>query len=311
MGGDEFAVLQTELKTNDDAEKLADEIRLLIKGPILIDGEEAILKASIGISIYPVDGSDMNDLIRYSDLAMYKAKSGGGDQFGFYAADMSVRASNAATLDDELRRAVSGGEFVLYYQPQFRINNGQLIGAEALIRWKKRDGTLVLPAAFLPRAEQNGLILAINEWVFQTAFDQAAAWRRQGLPKFRVSVNCSPLQFVRKSLPLFVTQVLNRSGLDPTLIDLELTENILLQDVEQVAVQLQHLRQLGVFDPEQIAIMVAAYDRLCGSLHLESSRYAAANELVALRVIEMAKTGDRDPASIHDRAILELRPKAD
>jgi diguanylate cyclase (GGDEF)-like protein/PAS domain S-box-containing protein len=246
MGGDEFAVLQSGLTSNDEAAALAEQVRSLIREPILIDGEESTLKASIGISIYPIDGADMNALIRYADLAMYKAKSGGGDQYGFYAADMSVSASNAATLDDELRKAVSNGEFVLYYQPQYRIRDRQIIGAEALIRWKRRDGTMASPTAFLPRTEQNGLILPINEWVFQTACDQAAAWRRQGLPRFRVSVNCSPLQFVRKSLPLFVTQVLDRSGLDPTLIDLELTENILLQDVDQVAIQLHQLRELGV-----------------------------------------------------------------
>jgi diguanylate cyclase (GGDEF)-like protein/PAS domain S-box-containing protein len=246
MGGDEFAVLQTGISSDDNAAELAENIRTLIREPILVDGEKSTLKASIGISIYPNNGQDINDVIRYADLAMYRAKSAGGDQYGFYAADMSVIASSTIALDEDLRRAIADGEFVLFYQPQYRVDDGQIVGAEALIRWKKSDGTLVLPGAFLPRAEQNGLILPINEWVLQAACDQVAAWRRQGLPKFRISVNCSPSQFHRKSLPLFVTQVLHRSGLDAKSLDLELTENILLQDVEHVAIQLRQLRELGV-----------------------------------------------------------------
>lgn len=246
LGGDEFAVLQTGLSGNEDAAALAERMLEIIRDPIKVEGDESALKASIGIAVRSADSADMSDLIRYADLAMYKAKTEGGDRYGFYAADMSINAAHNVVLDEELRRALNDGEFVLYYQPLIRVSDGQPIGVEALIRWKKPDGTLLLPGAFLPRAEENGLILPINEWVMQAACDQAAAWRRQGIQRLRISVNCSPLQFLRKSLPLFVTQVLNRSGIDPTALDLELTENILLQDVEQVAIQLRQLRELGV-----------------------------------------------------------------
>jgi EAL domain-containing protein (putative c-di-GMP-specific phosphodiesterase class I) len=177
---------------------------------------------------------------------MYKAKADGGDQYRFYAADMNLRASQAAVLDAELRNAIERREFVLHYQPQIRLSTGEITGVEALVRWRKPDGSLIAPTRFLPRAEENGLILAINEWVLREACTQAAAWRKAGFPKIRMSVNLSPVQFRRRSLPLFVTQVLNETGLDSRLLELELTENILMQDLEQVAVQLQQLRELGV-----------------------------------------------------------------
>lgn len=246
LGGDEFAILQTGLTGKEDAAALAEQVLALIREPVEIDGERSVLKASVGIAVHATDSEDLNDLIRFADLAMYRAKTEGGDRYGFYAAGMSVNTQNVNALDEALRRAVDAREFVLYYQPLVRADSGKIIGVEALIRWRKPDGSIALPGTFLPRAEENGLILPINEWVMEAACEQAAAWRRQGLPRVRISVNCSPLQFLRKSLPLFVTQVLNRTGLDPTLIDLELTENILLQDVEQVAIQLRQLRELGV-----------------------------------------------------------------
>ena len=245
IGGDEFAALQTNLPNSVDAFTLAEEIRRIIGEPFVVDGERAVMTASIGIALHPVDGENIEELLRHADLAMYQAKAEGGDQYRFYASDMKVRASKAAAFDTELRLAIERGEFVLHYQPLIRLDTGEVTGAEALLRWQKSDGTLVLPGGFLPRAEENGLILPINEWVLRRACHQAVAWRRAGLPNIRMSVNLSPVQFRRQNLPLFVTQVLHETGLDPRSIELELTENFLIENVEQVAIQLQQLRDLG------------------------------------------------------------------
>ncbi|HWL04225.1 MAG TPA: EAL domain-containing protein [Xanthobacteraceae bacterium] len=246
LGGDEFAILQTGLRDSASAAVCAEEIAGVLKAVFDVDGRPTVTSASVGIAIHPADGEDIEDLVRHADLAMYKAKSEGGNQHRFFAADMHVRAGLAAALDSDLRRAMERGEFELFYQPQIRLSDSAVVGAEALIRWRREDGTLVSPAGFLPRAEENGMIVAINEWVLRTAAGQAAAWKRAGLSVERISINLSPVQFQRQSLPLLVTQILTETGLDPRCLDLELTETILMQDIEQVAAQLHHLRGLGV-----------------------------------------------------------------
>jgi diguanylate cyclase (GGDEF)-like protein/PAS domain S-box-containing protein len=246
LGGDEFAVLQTNPSNTAAAAALAEEIVTLLREPIAVEGHSVVLAASIGTAIYPPDGDNIEDLLRHADLAMYKAKGDGGDRHQFYAADMNRRACQAAQLDAELRLAVEREEFVLHYQPQFRLDSGEITGVEALIRWRKPDGSLVLPGGFLARAEENGLILPISAFVLRHACNQAAAWRRNGLPSLRMSVNLSPVQFRGQGLPFLVTRVLSETDLDPRLLELELTENILMQDVDQVIVQLEQLSELGV-----------------------------------------------------------------
>jgi diguanylate cyclase (GGDEF)-like protein/PAS domain S-box-containing protein len=246
LGGDEFAVLQTNLLNNEGAAGLAIEICALLRAPVVLQGKRAIVTASIGTAIHPADGANNDDLLRYADCAMYKAKGDGGDRHQFYAADMNLRAQQAAALDAELRLAIERDEFVLHYQPQIRLDSGETIGMEALVRWRKPNGSLVSPAGFLPRAEENGLILTINELVLRNACQQAAAWRRAGLPVLRMSVNLSPNQFRGQTLPLRIAQILNETKLNPRLLELELTENILMHDIDQVIVQLHQLSDLGV-----------------------------------------------------------------
>jgi len=246
LGGDEFAVLQTNLSNNEDAAGLAEQIVGILREPIPIEGKNVALGASIGTAIHPADGDNIEDLLRHADLAMYKAKGDGGDRHQFYAGDMNLRAQQAAALDAELQLAIERDEFVLHYQPQIRLVSGETIGVEALVRWRKSDGSLVSPAGFLPRAEENGMILTISELVLRAACEQAAAWRHFGLPVLRMSVNLSPNQFRSQTLPLRVAQILNETKLDPRLLELELTENILMHDIDQVIVQLQQLSDLGV-----------------------------------------------------------------
>lgn len=246
FGGDEFAFLQTNLSDNEAAAGLATEICALIRAPIVLQGNRAAVTASIGIAIHPADGANNEDLLRHADLAMYQAKGDGGDRHQFYAGDMNLRAQQAAALDAELRLAIEREAFVLHYQPQIRLVSGDTIGVEALVRWRKPDGSLVSPAGFLPRAEENGMILTISEMVLRAACKQAAAWRRDGFPVLRMSVNLSPNQFREQTLPLRVAQILNETKLDPHLLELELTENILMHDIDEVIVQLQQLSNLGV-----------------------------------------------------------------
>jgi diguanylate cyclase (GGDEF)-like protein len=246
LGGDEFAILQTNLSNDEAATNLATEICALIREPVSLQGKRVSVTASIGTAIHPADGADNEDLLRHADLAMYKAKSDGGDRHQFYAADMNLRAQQAAALDAELRLAIEHDEFVLHYQPQLRLDSGDTVGVEALLRWRRSDGSLVSPGKFLHRAEENGLILPISELVLRSACKQAAAWRHRGLPALRMSVNLSSSQFRGQTLPLRVAQILNETKLEPRLLELELTENILMHDVDQVIVQLQQLRSLGV-----------------------------------------------------------------
>jgi diguanylate cyclase (GGDEF)-like protein len=246
LGGDEFAVLQTRVEGAQDAVELAQRINEAVSGPQIVGGERLDCTASIGITLHPSDGSDADQLLKNADLAMYRAKSDGGNVFRFYASDMKTRALEAAALDSALREANEKQQFVLYYQPQVDIRSGRVVGAEALLRWRRPDRGIVGPGEFLARAEENGLIVPINEWVLRDACREAKSWQRPGEPPLRVSVNLSPIQFRKQNVPLLVTRILGETGLDPWLLDLELTENIVMENAEAVARDLQRLRDLGV-----------------------------------------------------------------
>lgn len=246
LGGDEFAILQGGVRSGEDAADFAKQIVEVIGGFIDSADPHPSTTASVGVAIYPADGADAEGLLKNADLAMYKAKHEGGNLFCFYAADLQSRAKHAAQLDRELRDALSNNEFRLYYQPQVDLNTGRVIGAEALLRWDRGDRGILTPGAFLYRAEENGLILPISEWVLREACHEARSWQRAGLPPLRVAVNLSPLQFRRRTLPLLIAKVLGDAGLDPTLLELELTESIVMHDLDAVADDLKEITGLGV-----------------------------------------------------------------
>ena len=246
IGGDEFAILQSDVASSEDAARYAKKIIEIVSSFSSADEEPVSTNASIGIAMHPSDGADPEDLLKNSDLAMYKAKAEGGNSFCFYAADMQERARQAARLDAELRLAVAENQFVLYYQPQVELSSGRIVGAEALLRWQRPGIGLVSPAFFLPRAEENGLILPLSEWVMREACLEAKRWQRLGLPPLRVGVNLSPVQFRRRTVPLIVAKILAETELDPRRLELELTESIVLQDLDAVANDLQQLVNLGV-----------------------------------------------------------------
>lgn len=246
LGGDEFAVLQRDVGSSEDATAFATRILETVGRFKCQDHDGLVTAASIGIAMHPSDGSDAEDLLRNADLAMYKAKAEGGNSFCFYAADLQARAKHAAGLDAELRRALAENQFLLYYQPQVDLTTGQIVGAEALLRWNRPGKGITAPGAFLARAEENGLILPINEWVLREACRELKAWHDAGLSRIRIAVNLSPVQFRKRTVPLLVAKVLAETGLEGQYLDLELTENIMMQDMNAVERDLHQLVELGV-----------------------------------------------------------------
>lgn len=246
LGGDEFAVLQTHVTQSKDAAELAARIIDVIGKPWSYADERVISGASIGIVIHPTDGAEAQTLLRNSDLAMYRAKNDGGNAFRFYASDMDRSRRAGLILDSDLREAIDKQQFVLHYQPQIALKTGQVTGVEALLRWRRPGHGLIGPNEFLARAEENGLIIPINEWVLREACRQAQSWHLGGHPPFRISVNLSSIQFFRQNVPLLVVSALADTGLDPRRLDLELTESIVMHNTDAVAKDLQQLSNLGV-----------------------------------------------------------------
>ncbi len=246
VGGDEFAVLQSGVTQEADATDLANRIVEAIGEPF-VDGERHLASgASVGITFHPADGEDVNELLKNADLAMYRAKSEGGNQFCLYVSDMAKRNRHSLLLDGELRDAIAKKQFVLYYQPQIDLESGRVVGAEALLRWNHPEHGILAPGEFLSRAEKNGLIVPINEWVLYEACREAKSWHRRGLEGMRIAVNLSPVQFRRLNVPLLVVKVLADTGLDPRYLDLEITENIVMDDTETVIDHLKQIHALGV-----------------------------------------------------------------
>ncbi|MCX5518791.1 EAL domain-containing protein [Kaistia defluvii] len=245
LGGDEFAILQPGIDGPEDAGRLAQSILDLLNSkedsPLALN-----IGASIGVTLAPLDGTDPDELLKNSDQAMYLAKSLGGGTWRFFAADMRPRASQTAHLETELRGALSRREFVLFYQPQIDLRYGKVVGAEALLRWRHPERGLLAPGAFLGLAEETGLILPINEWVLNEACRQGAVWEAEGLGDLRIAVNMSPIQFRRQGVETLVKDALRASGMRPTLLELELTEGILLGHDEHIVKQMHVLRSLGV-----------------------------------------------------------------
>ncbi|HEY1736961.1 MAG TPA: EAL domain-containing protein [Methylovirgula sp.] len=246
LGGDEFAILQSNVRGGEDAAEFAKRIVEVIGAYVDVRDPRPATTASVGVALYPNDGIDAEELLKNADLAMYKAKNEGGNLCCFFAADLQSRAKQAAQLDRDLREALANNEFRLYYQPQIDLATGNVIGAEALLRWDRGEAGILTPGAFLYRAEENGLILPISEWVLREACCEAKGWQRAGLPAIRVAVNLSPLQFRRRTLPLLIAKVLGDTGLDPNCLELELTESIVMHDIDAVADDLEELTKFGV-----------------------------------------------------------------
>ncbi len=242
MGGDEFTLL---LPGEDRAEEKAAALLQALAPPLLIEGHELHTAASIGISRFPRDGSDAETLLRCADLAMYQAKERGRGQWQSFSPALTEAARERLTLENSLRNSWERGEMILLYQPQVSLATGKIIGTEALVRWQHGELGLISPSRFIPLAEETGLIVPLGEWVLQTACRQAAAWERKG-KALRVSVNLSARQLGEENLVERVEIVLEETGLDPRLLNLELTESALVAQGEAAATRLAALRALGV-----------------------------------------------------------------
>jgi len=246
LGGDEFVILVPDLETPASAGTMAGKVLEAVALPCSIDGHELALTPSIGISIYPGDGDDVDALLRNADAAMYHAKESGRNNFQFFTPDMNVRAVQRLSLERSLRRALERDELRLHYQPQFDIHTGRLVGMEALIRWQHPQDGLVYPAKFIPFAEESGLILPIGEWVLHAACRQSRAWQDAGLRGVPVSVNISALQFRQVNFVDTVQRALGDSGLDARWLELEVTESVIMHDAEPVTASLERLKAMGL-----------------------------------------------------------------
>jgi len=246
FGGDEFVVLLTELNRVTDAANVARRLSEELAKPYELNGQTLLMTASIGIAVYPNDGIVAESLIRNADTAMYCAKDNGGNNFQFYSESMNSSALEQLRLESQLGEALNRNEFVLYYQPLIDIASGSIVGAEALLRWRNDRDELIAPANFIPLAEETGLIIPIGEWVLHSACQQARAWHEQGFPGLRMAVNLSSRQFTKGELSTVVSAALVESQLKPRLLDLELTESVLMEDREEPLRCLKALKSLGL-----------------------------------------------------------------
>ena len=246
QGGDEFAVLLQGFHNLSRVAIIAQRLINGINQPFLVNGQELRVGVSIGISIYPQDGSDIGGLLKNADTAMYQAKAAGGNVYRFFTPEMNARISERVTLENSLRRAVDNQEFRLHYQPQVNGSSGRLIGMEALIRWQHPELGEIQPVRFIPVAEESNLINAIGEWVLHEACRQNAEWIRQGITPVVVAVNLSAVQLRQASLAEQVAGVLAETGLDPCWLELEITESAFIRDTERIIETLARLKKLGV-----------------------------------------------------------------
>ena len=244
LGGDEFGIVAQDAGERE-AQLLAERIHTALQEPFDVEGHEVFVSASIGISLYPEDGADMHTLLKHADIAMYLAKRRGRGASQFYIDSMNQGIAERLQLENALHRAIEREEFELHYQPQVDLHSGAVVGVEALIRWNHPERGLVMPGHFIPLAEESGLIDAISHWVLQAACRQQREWQRQGVNGLRVAVNLSARNF-HDDIEGKVQRVLAETGVEPALLELELTESMLMTDPQRSAEVLAGLSALGV-----------------------------------------------------------------
>jgi diguanylate cyclase (GGDEF)-like protein/PAS domain S-box-containing protein len=246
LGGDEFVVVITDLQDEGTASAVAQKILDITRSPFSIDGHSLSTSISIGITLFPADGSDFDTLLKKADIAMYHAKDAGRNTYRFFTEQMNVNALERLLIQNRLAQALEKEEFVLHYQPQVALGTGRIIGAEALVRWRNPELGLVPPDRFIPMAEENGAILTIGDWVLREACRQAKAWKDEGLGSFPMAVNISTLQLQHGDFAERVLNIIAETGHDPAMLELEFTESILIQDIERVLSQVSRLKAAGI-----------------------------------------------------------------
>lgn len=245
IGGDEFAIIQSRLPNADAAGALARRVVEAVNQPTDLDGIEVRVGANIGIAIFPQDGEDPDHLIKNADMAMYRAIRSETESTFFFSNDMNDEARIRLSLEGDLRKALNNGDLSLYYQPQIDVQSRRIVGCEALLRWNHPEQGAISPARFIPVAEDSGLILPIGDWVLEQALRQSREWRDAGLPLVTMAVNISAVQFRQQTLVKYVRQTIDTCGVDPSRLELELTESMLMQDAREAVQVLTSLSDLG------------------------------------------------------------------
>jgi diguanylate cyclase (GGDEF)-like protein/PAS domain S-box-containing protein len=246
LGGDEFVLLLNEQQSKEAVTQAVQRIVQAIAAPLTLDGHEIASTCSVGISLFPNDGADGETLLKHADTAMYRAKAAGHAAFQFFSAEMNVNLTHRLAMEASLRRALERGEFELHYQPRIGLHSGAMEGVEALIRWRSADLGLVPPAQFIPVAEETGLIVPIGEWVLRTACARMQEWQRKGAPPISISVNLSPRQFKRPQVVQDIAGALRESGLSAQLLEIEVTESMMMESGEDFVARLHAIKNLGV-----------------------------------------------------------------
>lgn len=246
LGGDEFVIVLEGIHSNNDIRCVADKLLTATAHPVFLRGHEITCTVSIGISIYPQDGDNVEELLKHADVAMYKAKEAGKNNFKHYNFEMNAKAVDSLLLENDLRRAIKTNNLSLAYQPKLSLVDGRITGVEALLRWQHPERGAISPAEFIPLAEETGLIVPLGEWVLQAACEQQAAWHKDGFDVGSVAVNLSPLQLRQDDLPGFIAGILERTGLDPKYLELELTETSAMENAEETIVLLKQLSDMGL-----------------------------------------------------------------
>jgi diguanylate cyclase (GGDEF)-like protein/PAS domain S-box-containing protein len=246
LGGDEFSVILNELDNTGSIGAVSQKILTEIDQPVKIDGREVFTSASIGVCVFPEDGETRAALLKNADTAMYRAKQHGRNQVCFYTEDLNAGALERLQLEADLRRALATHEFELHYQPRVDLSSGRIMSVEALIRWRREGHGIMPPAAFIPLAEETGLIVPIGEWVLRTACEQMKRWRDAGYGHMRVAVNLSPRQFRQPDLTGTISAILRDIGLDSRHLELEITEGIAMHDPQVTQRLLPDLGAIGI-----------------------------------------------------------------
>ncbi|MBW2243124.1 MAG: EAL domain-containing protein [Deltaproteobacteria bacterium] len=246
LGGDEFSILLPRVRDVQSLAAVARRILNSLEAPFSLAGHEVVVGGSVGITVYPNDGEDPETLLRNADTAMYAAKEQGRNTYQFYAESMNELSLRRLILEGKLRRALEESQFELYYQPKVDLASGDIVGFEGLLRWHEPELGMVGPADFIPVAEEMGLITSIGEWVLQAACKQAADWARRGVCTVPVAVNLSPEQFRKPGLAKRIAEIVHEAGISPEVLDVEITEGVVLHDADLVIRELKEIRALGM-----------------------------------------------------------------
>lgn len=245
-GSDEFVVIAGDIVDAQQTKSVAEKLLGAISTPQPIDGHDLSVTASLGISVYPTDGFDAVALIKKAETAMRNVKETGPNDYRFFTEDMNRRARQQQTIESGLRLGLQRKEFVLHYQPKLDLKSGKVVGVEALVRWNRPDHGLVYPSDFIPVAEDSGLIVPLSQWVLQEACQQACRWQAQGMRPLYLSVNISAIDFRQRGFVDGIARTLKETGLDPTQLELEITESVLMQNVDTTVAILKAIKQLGI-----------------------------------------------------------------